>query len=375
MSISISSQFDGGNIKCTSCNSSEDIRLKILPDAGGEFYQWFYFRMTAPAGNTYRLQIDNAATSSYPDGWKNYQVVASYDQTEWFRTDTTYNNGVLEFSIQTNSDVVWFAYFTPYTMVRHNQLVSRCAVSANASVEVLGHTVDGRDIDLITIGDESKPLKIWSIARQHPGEPMAEWWMEGYLHKLLDTEDSVARALLDKAVFYVVPNMNPDGCFRGYLRTNAIGVNLNREWDKTTPEQSPEVFFVLEKMRETGVSFNLDVHGDEALPYNFIAGTEGIHSWNDERLALQEMFKSNLMSINPDFQTKFGYPVSSPNSANYGICSSFIAEQFNCPAMTLEMPFKDTVDSPDLQYGWSGGRSNKLGQSCVDAIYSIIDRL
>ena len=105
MSISISSQFDGGNIECTSCNSSEDIRLKILPDAGGGFYQWFYFRMTAPAGNTYRLHIDNAATSSYPDGWKNYQVVASYDQTEWFRTDTTYDNGVLEFSIQTTSDV------------------------------------------------------------------------------------------------------------------------------------------------------------------------------------------------------------------------------------------------------------------------------
>jgi len=36
--------------------------------------------------------------------------------------------------------------------------------------------------------------------------------------------------------------MNPDGSVRGYLRTNANGVNLNREWDKTNPEQSPEVF-------------------------------------------------------------------------------------------------------------------------------------
>jgi len=70
-----------------------------------------------------------------------------------------------------------------------------------------------------------------------------------------------------------------------------------------------------------------------------------------------------------------GYPVSTPNSANYGICSSYLAEQFNCPAMTLEMPFKDNADDPDLKVGWSAERSAKLGESCADAIHSILDRL
>ena len=68
---------------------------------------------------------------------------------------------------------------------------------------------DGRDIDMVTIG--SGPLKIWAIARQHPGEPMAEWWMEGYLHRLLDQQDAVVRQVLQKATFYIVPNMNPGG--------------------------------------------------------------------------------------------------------------------------------------------------------------------
>ena len=39
--------------------------------------------------------------------------------------------------------------------------------------------------------------------------------------------------LLAKATFHVVPNMNPDGSVRGYLRTNSSGANLNREWAKT----------------------------------------------------------------------------------------------------------------------------------------------
>ena len=35
--------------------------------------------------------------------------------------------------------------------------------------------------------------------------------------------------------------MNPDGSYRGHLRTNAKGANLNREWKSPTLELSPEV--------------------------------------------------------------------------------------------------------------------------------------
>ena len=45
-------------------------------------------------------------------------------------------------------------------------------------------------------------------------------------------------------------------------------------------ERDLEIYYVLERMRQTGITLALDVHGDEALPYNFIAGTEGIESWN-----------------------------------------------------------------------------------------------
>jgi murein tripeptide amidase MpaA len=72
--------------------------------------------------------------------------------------------------------------------------------------------------------------KVWLIARQHPGETMAEWFVEGFLERLLDADDSVSRALLQQCVFYVVPHMNPDGAVHGNLRTNAVGSNLNREW-------------------------------------------------------------------------------------------------------------------------------------------------
>ena len=53
---------------------------------------------------------------------------------------------------------------------------------------------------------------------------------------------AIAQRLLQHAVFYVVPNMNPDGSVRGNLRTNAAGANLNREWMTPSLETSPGGF-------------------------------------------------------------------------------------------------------------------------------------
>lgn len=110
-------------------------------------------------------------------------------------------------------------------------------------------------------------------------------------------------ALLEPATLYVVPSMNPDGAWRGHLRTNAAGVNLNRAWREPTLAESPEVFHVLAKMRETGVDMFVDVHGDEAIPHNFIAYSEGIPGWTSKMAACRTKFSALLAAATPDFQT------------------------------------------------------------------------
>jgi murein tripeptide amidase MpaA len=140
-------------------------------------------------------------------------------------------------------------------------------------------------------------------------------------------------------------------------------------------ERSPEVFLVRERMHQTGMKFCLDVHGDEALPYNFIAGFNGIPSITEPQIALYRDFRTKLAEISPDFQTRFGYPETPPGKASLAMCTSYTAETFGSLSMTLEQPFKDTVDSPDETYGWSPDRCGRLAWSCIDAIYSVVDRL
>ena len=104
-------------------------------------------------------------------------------------------------------------------------LVTQTATLAGVGYAFLGKSIDGQDIDCLTIGEG--PLNVWLYARQHPGETMAEWWMEGALDSpaamsaLVRGADVLVHAALDHL----------PGIYRGgegddlasFLRTNVGG--------------------------------------------------------------------------------------------------------------------------------------------------------
>ena len=374
--MQISSNFDSGNIKVIAANDPADIQLEINKDNGSDFYQWFHFKLHNNERVEHKITITNAGQSAYVEGWQDYQAVASYDREHWFRVPTEFDGQNLIINLMPEFDSVYFAYFQPYSFERHQDLIHQAQLDIDCQLQVLGQTLDGRDMSVLKIGEEAEGKKVvWLTARQHPGETMAEWFMEGFIDRLLDEDDGTARALLNKAVFYLVPNMNPDGSVRGHLRTNAIGVNLNREWQTPSMERSPEVYLVTQKMHETGVDMHLDIHGDEALPYNFVAGCEGIPSYDERHKALEDKFKQVLLAITPEFQDDKGYDKDEPGQANLTVGSNWVGETFKCLAYTIEMPFKDNALLPDYSVGWSGERSSIFGRDVLTAIYHVVDEL
>jgi murein tripeptide amidase MpaA len=121
------------------------------------------------------------------------------------------------------------------------------------------------DSGAITIGNIGAGKKtIWTIARQHPGEAMAEWFVEGMIERVVDRSDPVSRRLLEMAVLHIVPNMNPD--------------------------------------------------------------------------------------------------------------SKWIGHTYGCLWLTLETPFKDNANLPDLEVGWSGGCSRKLGAAMLNPLLASVRR-
>jgi len=327
-------------------------------------------------------KIINAGEASYSNAFHGYTTCYTTDRSHWHRVlNTQFQNGELIWSMETHpSQSIQFGYFPLYSYERHLDLISKCTKSPHANVMSLGQSLDGREMECVQVG--SGPLNAWVIHRQHPGESMAEYYAEGLLERLLGLtncdgcQDGLVRTLCDQFTFYIVPNMCPDGSLRGHLRTNAAGCNLNREWaptpsenyDAPTIERSPEVYHVLAKMDETGVDVFLDIHGDEELPFNFLAGAEGCPNWCDRLKYLQSAFLASYSRANSDMQIEKGYEVESPGQGRMNVCSNQIAVRFDCLALTLEMPFKDCQSNPSPKVGWSPDRASMLGKSALEAI-------
>jgi murein tripeptide amidase MpaA len=379
MSISITSQFDAGAIDVVSADDPAAIRLRVRPDSHADFAQWFYFRVSGVRDEPLTMTFENAADCAFADGWREYRAVASYDRINWFRVPTRYDGRVLTIEHTPDFDAVYYAYFEPYSEERHAGFLGAVQQMPHATLTEIGRTVQGRPMSLVSLGlteETERPAKpkknVWIIARQHPGETMAEWFVEGLIKRLAGwgdwAGDPVARLIFDHAVFHIVPNMNPDGSVLGNLRTNAAGANLNREWMEPDAARSPEVLAVRNAIHALGCDLFFDIHGDEALPYVFVAGSEMLPGFTEKQAQEQKAFIECFKQASPDFQDVYGYEASKYQTDALKLASKYVGNEFGCLSLTLEMPFKDNANLPDERVGWNGDRSAALGASMLQAI-------
>lgn len=83
------------------------------------------------AGRSLTMHIKNAGESSYPSAWSGYKAVATNDMVNWYRVqDTAYDEavGVLTIKHTPECNCVCYAYFAPYSLERHAELIMRIQV-------------------------------------------------------------------------------------------------------------------------------------------------------------------------------------------------------------------------------------------------------
>jgi murein tripeptide amidase MpaA len=375
-SLDIRADFDSGNIQVIDASDRQHVRLAIRPDTQSQHFQWFHFKVSGLApGAPHHFALENASASTFSRAWQGYQAVASYDQQDWFRVPSRFDGKALHFELSAEQPEAWFAYFEPYSRARHDQLISDALNKAGMQLLAVGRSIEGRDIPLLRLGNgQPGRRKLWFIAQQHPGEHMAEWFMEGIVERLQHA-DSELQALLAEADLYLVPNVNPDGAFHGHLRTNMAGRDLNRAWQDADADTAPEVLFIKQQMEKHGVDLFIDVHGDEEIPHVFTAACEGNPGYTPRIATLEQQFRDWLCAQTVDFQQVHGYGRSQPGKANLQLACNSVGETFDCLAFTLEMPFKDHDDAPNPRTGWNGARSAQLGKDVLTTCIRILPQL
>ncbi|MCP8937938.1 M14-type cytosolic carboxypeptidase [Alsobacter sp. SYSU M60028] len=381
--IRIDSQIPSGRIEVLDASDPADIRLAVPKDPNCDLMGWYHFRASGVRGVACRFSLVNAGESlkvrlpnreDYEDRWTNTGPVASYDRVHWFRLKAEYDGMAFSFRHTPEHDLCYYGLWAPFPLERDHAMIARAQVSPRVRLETVAHSVEGRAIDMLTVGEPGPGKRVcWVIARQHPSETQGGYFLEGLFDRLLDPDDATTTALLDAAVLHIVPNMNPDGTANGFSRSNALGVNLNREWVSPSPERSPEVFGVRSRMEEIGVDFCIDCHADAELTCNFIWPSENVPSWTPERRAPFTAFETAWAAANPDYELGHPYPGGVPKQADLSMAWNWIGERFpHALSVLLEQPFKDVSWRKTPETGWSPARARRLGESFPAALLAAL---
>lgn len=383
--IRVSAAIPEGSIDVVSDVDPQDIRLRVRKDDERTVMFYYHFRAIGVRQKECRFRILNAhesvalrlaGRSEMEHCWINPGAMASYDLENWFRVPGTYEDGIYSFTHRPEYDACYYASWPPYGLARLNRLLAAAQLSPRSRLSCLGQTVDGHDLDLLTIGDPGPGKRVcWLMARQHPSETMSSFFAESFIQRMLDPADPVVAELLEKSVFYIVPNVNPDGTARAYTRNNAAGRNLNRAWQQPDSKLEPEVHLVRSAMEHTGVDFCIDCHGDRELRCNFLGGPLEIPSRSPRLNGLFRDFENAWAAVTPEYELGHPYPGGAPAEADLSMAWNWIAERFNCLSVLLEQPFKDTTWRQDPVRGWSPQRALAFGRTLPDVLHRMVDKL
>ncbi len=254
--ISVHTGFEGGALGKIEQVSETHFRcgVKGESDQAGRNRQanWYYFRVDdakqraltidlidLPGEYNYRPNrgaVTGETLPWYSEDNRHWQPI----ETVEYQPDTP----LLRIRLTPRTNKIWLAHVPPYTKQQLQRLLGSFKTHSDLRQQVVGRTVQGREILLLTITDESAPATqkkvIWLMFRQHSWEAGSSWAGEGAIRFLL-SGDPVARRMRQTAIFKIFPLCDPDGVARGGVRFNAHGFDLNRNWDTVDETKMPEI--------------------------------------------------------------------------------------------------------------------------------------
>ena len=313
--VVFTSDFDSGNLGRVEKAAPELYHVWTAPDCAETLAEatcrsWFYFRVTAPKGVMLTMVVKNLNLQGkiFREG---HRPVYCGADAVWTRLGglITYQAAgedltlfEVTFRHHFTEESIYFAFSYPWSYEQNQEflgsLVARAAPELYIHRENLINSLEGRRCDILTISShncitdqrESHPSPLFPegnrpfrfqdskkvvfvTGRVHPGETPGSHMLNGFLKWVCSADPRAAEAR-KHFVFKVIPMLNPDGVWRGYYRTDTLGVNLNRFYQ--TPELSlaPTIWatravVVAETQR---LYFYVDLHGHAAKRGIFLYG-------------------------------------------------------------------------------------------------------
>ncbi|MBS1607143.1 MAG: PQQ-dependent sugar dehydrogenase [Bacteroidetes bacterium] len=201
------------------------------------------FQVQAPKGTRVELVLRN-----FDNYWNGRLAAAitdrspacvSVDGKTWKTVGASRIDGNrLRISVDMPADSLYVSETQPYRISDLRALVEEIKSDPLVGITTIGHTVEGRPLEMIRVGRPTAPHRVFVRARAHGYEAGGNWVAQGLIRGLLSP---AGRPMLDRYCLYILPMANKDAVARGRSRFNSRGIDLNRHWDSAAdPLLAPE---------------------------------------------------------------------------------------------------------------------------------------
>lgn len=227
---------------------------------------WYGFKMWADSSTTITLQL------AYEHGSHRYIPKFSRDGEEWIEVDTanySVSDGNAYFEVDLTTDPLWISAQPSIGQDEYRSWVNSVTVATYVSVDTVGYSHQGRAIEKVTINEtkSQEPKGVLLLTgRLHPPEITGQLALFYFIEELLGNSE-LASDFRENFVVFAYPFANPDGVAMGHWRTNAKGVDLNRDWINFNQPETKAIKFDIQssvaRLFNAKVFYGMDFHSTQ----------------------------------------------------------------------------------------------------------------
>ena len=206
LAVTFHSDFEAGSLGKVEEISPTHFRCAVKGEvdqkARNRQASWYYFRLDDAAGREITLDLVDLVGEYNYSGvdlsvTKTTRPAFSYDDKTWqffSDQDVQWDNETtsLRLRFAPLQNRMWIAHVPPYTTHDLARLLASSGGSPYFHKDVVGKTVEGRDMLLLTVTNpsvsDSDKKVLWLMARQHAWEASTSWVAEGALRFLLSSD-------------------------------------------------------------------------------------------------------------------------------------------------------------------------------------------